>query len=92
MAAYIGDLPLNLNVGGLNLALMPASLWANPVAATTGAGTAPIDAAASSDGRFLYQVLSTTGQIGVFSINGGALAALTTINGLPLSIQGIVAR
>lgn len=64
---------------------------ADPVAASI-PDTVPIDAAASGDGRFLYQVLSTTGQIAVFSINGSALTPLTTVNGLPLSIQGIVAR
>lgn len=65
---------------------------ADPVAAFTGDGTVPIDAAASRDERFLYQVLSATGQIAVFGINGTALHRLTIVNGLPLSIQGIVAR
>ena len=64
---------------------------ANPVAASTGTAV-PIDAAASRDERFLYQVLSTTGQVAVFGINGSALTPLTIVNGLPLSIQGIVAR
>jgi 6-phosphogluconolactonase (cycloisomerase 2 family) len=54
--------------------------------------TLPIEATASSDERFLYQVLSTTGQISIFSINGSALTPLMTISGLPMSIQGIVAR
>jgi 6-phosphogluconolactonase (cycloisomerase 2 family) len=64
---------------------------ARPVAASTGVGTVPIDAAASSDNKFLYQVLSTTGQISVFGINGVKLTPLSGVNGLPLSIQGIVA-
>jgi 6-phosphogluconolactonase len=64
---------------------------ANPAAASVGT-TVPIDAAASHDGRFLYQVLSSTGQIAVFGINGTALLPLTTVDGLPLSIQGIAAR
>jgi hypothetical protein len=62
------------------------------VAASTGTGTVPIDAAASSDGRFFYQVLSATGQIAVFGINGSALNPIRIVDGLPLSIQGIVAR
>jgi 6-phosphogluconolactonase (cycloisomerase 2 family) len=62
------------------------------VAASTGTGTVPIDAAASSDEHFLYQVLSTTGQIAVFGIDGSVLTPLTIVDGLPLSIQGIVAR
>jgi len=65
---------------------------ARSVATSTGDGTVPIDAAASSDNRFLYQVLSTTGQIGVFGINGVTLAPLSLVNGLPLSAQGIVAH
>ena len=63
----------------------------DPAAATI-PDTVPIDAAASSNGRFLYQVLSTTGQIAIFGINGSALTPLTTVNNLPLSDQGIVAR
>jgi len=64
----------------------------NPVAASTGDGTTPIDAAASSDGNFLYVLLSATGQIAIYSINGGTLTPLPFVSGLPLSIQGIVAR
>jgi 6-phosphogluconolactonase (cycloisomerase 2 family) len=64
---------------------------ANPLAASTGTAV-PIDAAASHDGRFLYDVLSSTGQIAVFGIHGTALAPITIVDGLPLSIQGIVAR
>jgi 6-phosphogluconolactonase len=65
---------------------------ANSVAASTGTNTVPIDAAASRDGRFFYQVLSATGQIAVFGINGTALNRIRIVDGLPLSIQGIVAR
>ena len=63
----------------------------NPVAGSTGTAV-PIDAAASRDEHFLYQVFSTTGQIAVFGINGSALTPLTIVGGLPLSIQGIAAR
>jgi 6-phosphogluconolactonase (cycloisomerase 2 family) len=69
-----------------------ASITLVDPAAASIADTVPIDAAASSDERFLYQVLSTTGQIAIFAINGSTLTPLTTVNGLPLSIQGIVAR
>jgi 6-phosphogluconolactonase len=64
----------------------------NPVAASTGGGSSPIDVAASSDGNFLYVLLSATGQIVVYNINGGTLTPLRVVSGLPLSIQGIVAR
>jgi 6-phosphogluconolactonase len=65
---------------------------AHGVAASTGAGTVPIDATVSRDNRFFYQVLSTTGQVAVFGINGNSLTPLSIKNGLPLSIQGIAAR
>jgi len=65
---------------------------AQSVAASTGDGTVPIDNAVSSDNRFLYQVLSATGQITVFRINGSTLVPLSIVDDLPLSIQGIVAR
>ena len=64
----------------------------NPVAASTGDGSSPIDVAASSDGNFLYVLLSATGQIAIYNINGGTLTPLPVVGGLPLSIQGIVAR
>jgi DNA-binding beta-propeller fold protein YncE len=64
----------------------------DPVAASTGDGSSPIDTAASNDGSFLYVLLSATGQIAVYSINGSTLTPLPVVSGLPLSIQGIVAR
>src|SRR6266550_3649337 len=60
----------------------------NPVATSTGDGSSPIDVAASSDGNFLYVLLSATGQIAIYNINGGTLTPLPVVGGLPLSIQG----
>ena len=68
-----------------------ASITLLDPAAASIPGTVPIDAAVSSDERFFYQVLSTTGQISIFSIDGSTLTPVTTVSGLPLSIQGIVA-
>ena len=82
---------VSTNISSYNIAGDASITLANPVAASTGTAV-PIDAAASSDGRFFYQVLSTTGQIAVLGISGTALTPLMTVNGLPLSIQGIVAR
>jgi DNA-binding beta-propeller fold protein YncE len=65
---------------------------ANHIAAFTGPGSSPIDNAASSDGAYLYQIISATGEIAIFNINGVALTPLPRVTGLPLSIQGIVAR
>jgi 6-phosphogluconolactonase len=64
----------------------------NPVATFTGDGSSPIDMAASGDGNFLYVLLSATGQIAIYNVNGGSLTSLAVVSGLPLSIQGIVAR
>jgi 6-phosphogluconolactonase (cycloisomerase 2 family) len=64
----------------------------NSEAATTGDATSPIDVAASSDGQFLYLLKSATGEIAAFRINGTSLEPLFTEGGLPLSIQGLVAR
>jgi 6-phosphogluconolactonase (cycloisomerase 2 family) len=70
--------------GGLTLA--------NPMAAFTGTGSTPIDNAASSDGAFIYQLISATGEIAIFSVNGTSLTPMGSVSGLPLSIQGIDAR
>ena len=94
--AVTGDVAWVVNTASANISSYDihadgSITLANPVAASI-PDTVPIDAAASGDGRFLYQVLSTTGQIGVFGINGSALIPLTTVDNLPLSDQGIVAR
>ena len=54
--------------------------------------TSPIDAAASDDENFLYVLKSATGEIAAFQVNGTTLTPLFTQGGLPLSIQGIVAK
>jgi 6-phosphogluconolactonase len=62
------------------------------VAASTGAGSAPIDSALSRDSRFLYVVDSTLGRVLAFKANAGTLTAIGRRSGLPVSVQGIVAR
>jgi 6-phosphogluconolactonase len=94
--AVTGDVAWVVNtasasISSYNIASDGSITLANAVAASI-PDTVPIDAAASGDGRFLYQVLSTTGQIAIFSISGTALTPLTTVDNLPLSDQGIVAR
>jgi 6-phosphogluconolactonase (cycloisomerase 2 family) len=49
------------------------------------------DLAASRDGKFLYVINSNTGSIAGYQINGTDLTSATEVEGLPLSIQGIVA-
>jgi DNA-binding beta-propeller fold protein YncE len=62
------------------------------VAAATGAGSAPIDSALSSDSRFLYVVDSTLGRLLFYRADRGDLQRIGRVRGLPTSIQGIVAR
>jgi 6-phosphogluconolactonase len=64
----------------------------NPIAASTGLNTAPIDLAASNDDKFVYVLKSTVGTIEGFRVNGNSLTPLFNKSGLPLSIQGIVAQ
>ena len=95
--AVTADIAWVVNTGSATISSFQIAVDAsisvvNPVAAFTGDGTTPIDAAASSDGSFLYVLLSATGQIAIYSINGGTLTPLPMVSGLPLSIQGIVAR
>jgi DNA-binding beta-propeller fold protein YncE len=64
----------------------------DPAAAFTGDATSPIDLDATDDGKFLYVLKSSTGEIAAFQVNGTTLTPLFTQPGLPLSIQGIVAQ
>lgn len=64
----------------------------NPVAASTGANTSPIDLAASSDGKYIYVLESAVGSIAVYKVDGDKLDPVFEKTGLPLSIQGIVAQ
>jgi len=91
-----GDIAWVVNTGSATISSYQignnASINLLDPAAASIPGTVPIDAAASGDERFLYQVLSSTGQISIFSIEGSTLTPLTTVGGLPVSIQGIVAQ
>ena len=76
------------SAGGLSL------LNASGVTATTDA--APVDIAASSDGKFLYQEATRAGAIDEFKVNAnGSLTRIGTIAGLPIDngsgIEGIAA-
>ena len=62
------------------------------VAATTGAGSAPIDLVMSGDGKYLYVICSKTGTIQGFQVSGGVLTSLPTTASVPRSAQGIVGR
>jgi 6-phosphogluconolactonase len=73
--------------GGLQL------LNASGVTASTGAGSTPVDAAFSNDGRFLYVLTPGTNNIQGFSLGSdGSLNPLTQVTGSPSSASGLVAR
>jgi 6-phosphogluconolactonase (cycloisomerase 2 family) len=63
------------------------------VAARTGAGSAPADAALSTGSRFLYTRNGGNGIISGFRVNSnGTLTSLSTVGGLPVGANGIAAR
>jgi len=61
-------------------------------AATTPSGTTPIDMALTGNGRFLYTTGTGNGSLTGFRVQDGKLSPVASVMGLPLSIQGIVAR
>jgi 6-phosphogluconolactonase (cycloisomerase 2 family) len=65
---------------------------AKAVAGNPGATSGPIDLAITPDGQYLYVIKSPLGSIGIFRVNGTSLTPVSSVNGLPLSMQGIVAR
>jgi 6-phosphogluconolactonase len=67
---------------------------ANTVVSTLPEGSTNLDMAISADGKYLFNVLSGTGQIGVFTINpDGTVNQLGSIDGLPQTVgfNGIAA-
>ena len=64
---------------------------AKPVTASINGG-APIDSALTSGSSFLYVVDSALGRIVSFRVQGASLIPLSTVTGLPTTIQGIAAQ
>lgn len=65
----------------------------NSVAASTGAGTAPIDMALSNDSRFLYVRDAVKGAVDGFRVgDDGSLTWVTSVAGVPAGAQGVAAR
>ena len=62
-----------------------------PVAATADGGN-PIDSALSTGSSFLYVVDSSMGRILIYRVNGASLALISTVPGLPTTVQGIAAQ
>jgi len=68
-------------------------LDANGVTAPTGSGSAPIDVATSSDGKFLFALSPNVGTISSFRVgNDGSLRVGLRIDGIPSSASGLVAH
>jgi 6-phosphogluconolactonase (cycloisomerase 2 family) len=68
-------------------------LDADGVTGSTGAGSAPIDAAFSRDGRFLYVLSGGTNDITTFRQHAdGSLTNLGAVGGLPAGAAGLAAR
>ncbi len=68
-------------------------LNADGVAASTGTGSKPLDAAISNDARYLYVLTVGTGNIQGFSIAwDGSLTPLTQATGVPAFASGLIAR
>ena len=65
----------------------------NPVAASTGTGTAPIDMALSDDSHFLFVREATQGKVDGFRVESdGSLTPVSSATGVPAGAQGIAAR
>jgi hypothetical protein len=62
------------------------------VAASTGAGCAPIDPALSSRGNYLFSLSAADGTIAVFRLVGNRkLVPMPRVTGLPGTVNGMAA-
>jgi 6-phosphogluconolactonase len=65
----------------------------NPVAANTGAGSAPIDMALNNSSRYLYAHAAGLQAVAAFGVGpDGSLTPIEVEGGLPFGAQGIAAR
>ena len=64
------------------------------VTGVTGEGSAPIDAAFSTNGQYLYVLASGTGEIHIFKAHpgNGSLTPVDVVGGLPGAANGLAAR
>lgn len=92
--AYVTNTPDN-SISGFRMGASGSLtiLDADGRTAVTGAGSLPIDLAASSDSRFLYVLTAGTHRIVVYAINGdGSLSARPGVGGLPGKANGLAVR
>ncbi len=65
----------------------------NAVAANTGSGSGPLDAAISNDKRYLYFLTPGTSNIQGFAVDiDGSLSPVNSVSNIPASAAGLVAR
>jgi 6-phosphogluconolactonase len=63
------------------------------IAAGTGAGSGPIDAALSNGSKYLYVLSAGTNTVSAFSVSGdGSLTGIQTVGGLPAGAVGLAAK
>jgi 6-phosphogluconolactonase (cycloisomerase 2 family) len=68
-------------------------LNADGVTARTGSGSSPLDAATSSDGKYLFALSPNIGTISSFRVrDDGSLQVGSIADGVPLSASGLVAH
>ena len=68
-------------------------LNADGITAPTRSGSAPLDAAISSDGKHLFTLNSNVGTIASFRVrDDGSLRVGSKVDGVPLSASGLVAH
>jgi 6-phosphogluconolactonase (cycloisomerase 2 family) len=95
--AMAGDFAFVVNTGTANISSYSVDssgrlTSVNPIAASTGVNTSPIDLVTTSDGQFLYVLKSAVGAVAAYRIDGGGLTFVAETKGLPLSLQGIAAQ
>jgi 6-phosphogluconolactonase (cycloisomerase 2 family) len=94
----IGQIAFVVNTGTFTISSYQIGLdgtlnLLEPIAASTGSLTTPIDLAATADGSFIYVLKSAVGAIEIFRVDNSArLTRVGAQTGLPLSIQGIAAQ
>jgi 6-phosphogluconolactonase (cycloisomerase 2 family) len=68
-------------------------LLLNAVAANTGSGSGPLDAAISNDKRYLYFLTPGTGNLQGFALaTDGSISPVNSVSPIPASAAGLVAR
>lgn len=95
--SHSGRLAFTTNTGSSSISALKVNhageltlLDPDGVAASTGAGSSPIDLALARNGRLMYALSASTGEISVFFVSGSSkLRPLQGSSGLPTSATGM---